>query len=244
MIRFVLALFALFWFGSPAIGQGQPPVALYCLNPSSTGSLDRFVACSAANPLQVSAAITPSGTQNVNITQILGAAVSATNPLFVSPATASTPWAVTGSGAAGTAATGVVTVQGIAAMTPLLATLSGTNNINTVTAVTAISNALPAGTNTIGAVTIPGNSFTNITTNADTNVKGSAGTLVGFTVNTIGTTSTVKFFNDADGTCNSGLVGTYTTVGQSFIQVPASMTTGICVQTAGAAAADITVFWR
>lgn len=64
--------------------------------------------------------------------------------------------AVTGSGSAGTAATGVLTVQGIASMTPLLATLSGTNNIATVTtvstvsAVTAISNALPAGTNTIG----------------------------------------------------------------------------------------------
>lgn len=36
------------------------------------------------------AAITPSGTQNTNLTQILGAAPSLTNPLWVSPATGAT----------------------------------------------------------------------------------------------------------------------------------------------------------
>lgn len=36
----------------------------------------------------------PSGTQNVNITQVQGAAPSATNPLWVAPATANVPWAV------------------------------------------------------------------------------------------------------------------------------------------------------
>lgn len=72
--------------------------------------------------LKTVAAGTPSGTQDVNLKQIQGAAPSATNPLWVSPATASTPWTVTGSGTAGTAAAGVVTVQGIASMTPVLAT--------------------------------------------------------------------------------------------------------------------------
>lgn len=70
--------------------------------------------------LRVSASFSPSGTQDINIKQVQGAVPSATNPIWVAPATASTPWVVTGSGTAGSAATGVVTVQGIASMTPLL----------------------------------------------------------------------------------------------------------------------------
>lgn len=99
-------------FPSVAWGQaGQPVIPLVA-----------GLAVSATNPLPTTATITPSGTQNVNLTQILGAAPSATNPIWVSPATASTPWTVNGSGTAGTAATGVVTIQGIAAMTKLLVT--------------------------------------------------------------------------------------------------------------------------
>lgn len=48
----------------------------------------------------------PSGTQDVNLTQIQGAAPSATNPLWVSPATASTPWVVGGNAASGAADSG------------------------------------------------------------------------------------------------------------------------------------------
>lgn len=47
-----------------------------------------------SNPLPVTATVTPSGTQDINIKQIQGAVPSATNPLWVAPATASTPWAV------------------------------------------------------------------------------------------------------------------------------------------------------
>lgn len=50
---------------------------------------------SASNPMPVSATITPSGTQNVNITQLAGAAPSLTNPLWVIPATGAS-FAVTG----------------------------------------------------------------------------------------------------------------------------------------------------
>lgn len=50
---------------------------------------------SAANPMPVSATFTPSGTQNVNISQVLGAAPSLTNPLWVIPATGAS-FAVTG----------------------------------------------------------------------------------------------------------------------------------------------------
>ena len=44
-------------------------------------------AVTATNPLPTSSTFTPSGTQDVNIAQVLGAAPSLTNPLFVSPAT-------------------------------------------------------------------------------------------------------------------------------------------------------------
>ncbi len=91
--------------------------------------------------------ITPSGTQDVNLTKVGGAAIAigqaamaASLPVAIAsnqstltvtgaggtfPVTQSTsPWIVAGGGTAGTAATGVVTVQGIAAMTPL--SVSGT----------------------------------------------------------------------------------------------------------------------
>lgn len=43
-----------------------------------------------STPLPVTATITPSGTQNVNLNQVLGAAPSLTNPIFVTPATGAT----------------------------------------------------------------------------------------------------------------------------------------------------------
>ena len=199
---------------------------------------------SSANPLPVTGTITSSGT--VSGTGTAGTAatgvltvqgIASMTPVQVSQATASNLNAtIIGAGAAGTANAGVVTVQGIAAMTPVLTTLSGTNNIATVTTLTGITNTVV--TQELGA------SFTNITTNTDTNIKGSAGTLVGFSVNTVGTTSTVKLYNDADGTCSTGLIGTFTTTAQTYVQIPAAATTGICAQTAGAAAADITVYFR
>lgn len=82
------AFLASLLIGAPAYGQ---QVNLYCN--LGTGGLNPWQPCSTANPLAVAATITPSGTQNVNLTQILSAAPSATNPLWVAPATASTPWA-------------------------------------------------------------------------------------------------------------------------------------------------------
>ena len=48
------------------------------------------LAVNADGSINVDAAFTPSGTQNVNITQILGAAPSLTNPFWVFPATGAT----------------------------------------------------------------------------------------------------------------------------------------------------------
>lgn len=84
----------------------------------------------------------------------------------------------------------------------------------------------------------------NITTNTDTNVKATPGTFTGISVNTAGTTSTAKIYNDADGTCSSGLIATFNTTVVGSILVGSNMSIGICVKTAGAGAADITILYR
>lgn len=94
--------------------------------------------------------------------------------------------------------------------------------------------------------TIPiGSSYQNITTNTDTEVKNSSGTFVGITVNTAGTTSTAKIYDDADGTCSSNLIATVNTsvLGTDLI-FNAAVNSGICVTTAGAGAANITILYR
>lgn len=130
ILKWVLIAAALF-IGAPTYGQ-DVHIMWKC---GATG-FAAFCQVEAANPLPVTGTFTPAGTQNVNITQILGAAPSLTNPLWVFPATGATfpvsgtlavtqstsPWVVAGSGTAGTANAGVVTVQGIASMTPLSVT--------------------------------------------------------------------------------------------------------------------------
>lgn len=131
------------------------------------------------------------------------------------------------------------------------ATVSG--NVTVVQPTAASLNATVVGTGTFAtqatqagtwSVNLAGQSFTNITTNTDTNVKASAGTFVGLIVNTAGTGSTAAIYNDADGTCSSGLIGTFSTTAQASLTINASATVGICVTTAGAGAADITILYR
>jgi hypothetical protein len=111
--------------------------------------------------------------------------------------------------------TGTVAVSGTVAVTQ-----SGTWNVatvSTVTAVTAITNALPSGTNTIGAVNLKpttsgGHSISRTlsaaTTNA-TSVKGSAGQVYGYYVsNTNASPRYLKLYNKA----TSPTVGTDTPV--------------------------------
>lgn len=80
-LLFVGMLFA----GLPAVAQTPATVKL-CI--PTSGTVCPLV--TAAAPLPVSGSFTPSGTQNVNLTQILGAAPSLTNPLWVFPATGAT----------------------------------------------------------------------------------------------------------------------------------------------------------
>lgn len=106
---------------------------------------------SATNPFPVTATFTPSGTQNVNITQILGAAPSATNPLFTSPATS----AVTGSVAAATITNS--STQVLAAASRKLLAIDN----ESATATIACNFGGTAAINTAGNFTIPPN-FTRV----------------------------------------------------------------------------------
>lgn len=181
--RYILPLSIALFAAVPAQAQ---QVNLYCFV-TGAGSFNNWQPCSATNPLPVSATITPSGTQNVNITQVLGAAPSATNPIWVAPATASTPWAVTGSGAAGTAAAGVVTIQGIASMTPVQTTSSSAGNVpigitptdRTVTSATGSSQTVMNANSSRKQLTIvnTGNANCGINPTGGTAVIGGAGTL-------------------------------------------------------------------
>lgn len=82
---------------SPAVAQNvvgpSPFAAAGAYNtspPTCTNNNFCYFQTDANGVLKVSASFTPSGTQNVNLTQILGAAPSLTNPLWVFPATGAT----------------------------------------------------------------------------------------------------------------------------------------------------------
>lgn len=84
-------LLSLPWVGA----QAQQANQYWCTSGTVPCPPSGWIPASTANPMPVSATFTPSGTQNVNLTQILGAAPSLTNPLFVSPATGAS-FSVTG----------------------------------------------------------------------------------------------------------------------------------------------------
>lgn len=84
MKKVLLAVAALLLSAAPTLAQTPSTVRIQ-QGSSLVGS---------GNPLYVTGSFTPSGTQNVNLTQILGAAPSLTNYLWVFPATGAT-WAAT-----------------------------------------------------------------------------------------------------------------------------------------------------
>lgn len=91
-------------------------------------------------------------------------------------------------------------------------------------------------------VSLAGASHTNITTNTDTVVKASPGTFIGLVVNSAGTTSTATVYDNT--ACSGTKIGTFSTVAQAALNFGINASTGICVTTAGGAAADITILWR
>jgi hypothetical protein len=102
---------------------------------------------------------------------------------------------------------------------------------------TSGTNCIDVGTTTPLPTYQGGAAFTNITTSTDTIIKTSAGTLQGFTVNTVGTS--VIFYNNT--TCTGAKIGTFTTTVQISIKIDAAFTVGLCATTVGG---DITVLWR
>lgn len=86
-IHLILALLLV----SVSFAQAQAPTPLCIPNNQGQGC----ITVDTNNPLPVTNSGS-GGTVDVNLTEIAGAAPSATNPLWVSPATASTPWIVGG----------------------------------------------------------------------------------------------------------------------------------------------------
>jgi hypothetical protein len=86
-----------------SFASAQTQTVKVCLPVTSTASGIAVQSCqdiANANPLPVTATFAPSGTQDVNLKQILGAAPSLTNPLWVAPATGAVfPVTTTGTGA-------------------------------------------------------------------------------------------------------------------------------------------------
>ncbi len=89
-----------------------------------------------------------------------------------------------------------------------------------------------------------GQTYTNIPTSTNTIIKAAPGVFAGLIVNTPGTASTAKVYDNT--TCTGTIIGTFSTVVQNALsQINAAALTGICVTTAdGGGAANITVLWR
>lgn len=123
----------------PWVGASAQQVNLYCW--VDAGPPVHWGPCNSTNPLPVSATFTPSGTQNVNLTQILGAAPSLTNPLWVFPATGAT-FPVSGT---------VTANQGTANATPWPVSLTSTTVTGTVAVTQSTSPWIVSGSGTAGA---------------------------------------------------------------------------------------------
>lgn len=89
-MKILAFLFALLLSAS-AYGQQNPEMgAVTTSAPTYTTGTTRPLSLTTGGALRVTGTITPSGTQDVNVTQILGAAPSLTNPFWVFPATGAT----------------------------------------------------------------------------------------------------------------------------------------------------------
>jgi hypothetical protein len=89
------------------------------------------------------------------------------------------------------------------------------------------------------------NASTNITTNTSTVVKASPGFLNMLIINTGCQACTVAFYDDATSPCNTGFVQTILAeTSPQSTKIEHQYANGICVLTAGAGAANISVLYR
>lgn len=165
-MRFIGAFFALLL--SVVIASAQSNVVVNFRNSTSTTTQ-----VSSGNPLPVSGTFTPSGTQTVNLGQVLGTAISATNGAFVTPTTAAT-WAVTGQAQGQTTAgqTGFLGLMSTTTSAPTY-TNATANAFNSTTAgALRIDLSSLAGTATVsgglaGSLAIGGTVATNVAISAN-----------------------------------------------------------------------------
>ena len=83
-----------------------------------------------------------------------------------------------------------------------------------------------------------------ITTNDSILVTYAPALVKKLNVNSVGTASTVEFYNDETLPCDSGFVARYDTTAMGTTDIDHTFCQAICVKTAGTAAASITVFSR
>lgn len=94
------------------------------------------------------------------------------------------------------------------------------------------------------AVREKGFSSTNITTNASTVVKASAGKLQRIVVGSPGTAETAAIYNDASSPCDTNLKGTITLTSYHDVELNIDMSTGICILTAGTTAGNLMIIYE
>lgn len=211
MKRFIKSLALGILLALPWVGAQAQQVNLYCW--VDAGPPVHWSPCNSTTPLAVTGTFTPSGTQNVNLTQILSAAPSLTNPLWVFPATGATfpvsgtvaatqstsPWVVSLTSTTITGNTVVVgpTADGSPATTPpvlvggtLDGTATGTVDVWKVTAagIGYVNNA-PSAASDAGLTPTTSSALA-----ANTVIKASAGNLYSFEVSADSTLSAAAWW--------------------------------------------------
>ena len=178
-IRYLLLAVGLALGTTAAMAQQttNPPViyptptasGLFAAPGAAIGYLDvsgKFVPASAANPIPFTGTITPPANQSVNITQILGAAPSLTNPLWMYPATGATfPvsgtfWQATQPVSLATAPTTPVTGTFWQTTQPVSGNLSGFD-FQLAPTITVQNASYSAGNSLGGTITVTGAARTN-----------------------------------------------------------------------------------
>lgn len=100
-------------------------------------------------------------------------------------------------------------------------------------------NCIPVGTSTPLPVNTATSNYQNITTSTNTIVKGSPATIGSLIINTAGTGSTAKIYDNK--TCTGTVIGTFSTTAQGTIPININTKTGLCLTTTGSPAANITL---
>jgi hypothetical protein len=167
MQKFLLSLFALALLTAPVhaqVASGRVTTAA----PSYTDSTNAPLSLDTSGALRVTSS-GGGGTQDVNITGVNGAAPSATNPVWVSPATASTPWTVNGTVAATQSGTWTVQQGG----SPWAVTVSGTATVSGTVGVTQSTSPWVTQDNSNGATASAAPArATYVGANSDGNLTG------------------------------------------------------------------------